>query len=374
MKNLLLLVLLLLVAQTSTYAESRERLAEIAASVDASGNFTFWKEGSPTLKALKEYVQDVTNPSSANYIPEVDRIATFDLDGTMLCETDPCQLCIAYALDMLGLGGDVPDPDKAVELLLQVIDGYPIPELKRTITDYVNRGTCQSFVDLKVGEAFYLPMLEVISYLRSNGFDVWIVSGSPREFSRIIASDVTLVPYSHIIGTDLTLTGREHADEYAHTYNIDADETMVICGLSNINVRTGKILNIYNSIGRRPILAFGNSDGDFSMFRYAVERDDDYLGKAFCVVPDDTQRELGDLETANALRSECEANGWTPISMKDDFATIYGYDQGLVEPTYIKSASNTSKHLSAYRPDATVATSATKGIIIDNNHNKVLKK
>lgn len=77
---------------------------------------------------------------------------------------------------------------------------------------------------------------------------------------------------------------------------------------------------------------------------------------------------------ANALRSECEANGWTPISMKDDFATIYGYDQGLVEPTYIKSASNTSKHLSAYRPDATVATSATKGIIIDNNHNKVLKK
>lgn len=364
MRRYIILLLAIAGMAFTAEAENREQLAQIATSVDESGNFKYWKENSPTIRQLKRFVSEVTNPTGAKYVPEQDRIATFDLDGTMLCETDPCQLCITYALDLLGISPEGIDLSKAVEFVIKAINGLTIPDLKHSIADYINRAECPSYNDLKVGEAFYLPMLEVLSYLRSNGFDVWIVSGSPREFSRIIASDVTHIPYSHIIGTDIVLTGEEHIGESTHEYNLDKGEQTILCGLNNINIQAGKVQNIYNSIGRRPILAFGNSDGDFSMFRLATDRDDSYEGMAFCLLPDDDEREYANPETTDMLNNECSSNGWHTVSMKEEFKTIYGESHGKKTPTALTSVTTNGKASKAYGLDGKVIDPTTKGTVI----------
>ena len=180
------------------------------------------------------------------------------------------------------------------------------------------------FEGMKYGESFYKPMLEVMAYLEANDFDVWMVSACEREVVRALMERFDF-PYDHVIATDVPYVASGKGEEAADDYNMGKDETILLgapldaveCG------KSGKPAAIAREIGKRPVLAFGNSSGDYSMLNYA-EGNPDHEGMGFFVVCDDTQREYGNDEKAADYYKEVESQGWTAISMADDWATIYG--------------------------------------------------
>ena len=174
------------------------------------------------------------------------------------------------------------------------------------------------------GESFYRPMLEVIDYLKANDFDVWMVSACEREFVRGLMERFDF-PYDHVIATDVPYVASGKGDEPADEYNMGQEEEIILgapldpveCG------KSGKPAAIAREIGKRPILAFGNSTGDYSMLNYA-EGNPDHEGMGFFVVCDDTEREYGSDEKAAEYYDIVDKEDWTAISMADDWATIYG--------------------------------------------------
>jgi phosphoserine phosphatase len=174
------------------------------------------------------------------------------------------------------------------------------------------------------GQSFYKPMIEVIDYLRSNGFDVWMVSACEREVVRALVERYN-IPYDRVIATDVPYVASELGDKVADEYNMNKEETILLgapldaveCG------KSGKSAAIAREIGKRPVLAFGNSSGDYSMLNYA-EGNPNHVGMGFFVVCDDTAREYGNDEKAADYYKEVEKQGWTAFSMANDWATIYG--------------------------------------------------
>ena len=167
-------------------------------------------------------------------------------------------------------------------------------------------------------------MIEVINYLKANDFDVWMVSASEREVVRALVERFD-IPYDHVIATDVPYVASGKGDDTADEYNMEKDEEILLgepldaveCG------KSGKSAAIAREIGKRPVLAFGNSSGDFSMLNYA-EGNPDHEGKGFFIVCDDTEREYGSEKKAGEFYEEVENQGWTAISMANDWETIYG--------------------------------------------------
>ena len=174
------------------------------------------------------------------------------------------------------------------------------------------------------GQSFYKPMIEVIQFLRDNDFDVWMVSACEREVVRAIVERYDF-PYDHVIATDVPFVASGKGEEPSDDYNMGQDEVMLLgAPLDEVECgKSGKSAAIAREIGKRPVLAFGNSSGDFSMLNYA-QGNPDHTGMGFFVVCDDTEREYGNDEKADEYYAEVEKEGWTAISMADDWATIYG--------------------------------------------------
>ena len=169
-------------------------------------------------------------------------------------------------------------------------------------------------------------MIEVINFLRDNGFDVWMVSACEREVVRALVERFD-IPYDHVVATDVPYVASGKGDEPADAYNMGQDETILLgapldaveCG------KSGKPAAIAREIGKRPVLAFGNSSGDYSMLNYA-KGNPEHPGMGVFIVCDDTEREYGSDEKAAGFYSEAEKQGWNPVSMKNDWKTIYGDD------------------------------------------------
>ena len=184
----------------------------------------------------------------------------------------------------------------------------------------------EGLTNLKVGEAFYLPMLEVVSYLRHNDFAVYIVSGCEREMLRGLVDGIMDIPAERIIGTDFSYVTDNHSGQKTENYNVEPAEKILRGDKRTFkNVNANKIIAIKREIGRRPVIAFGNSDGDYSMFRYTAENNP-YRSAAFVLLCDDCERDYGDSKKAAAVKAAAEQNGWVAVSMRDDFKTIYGED------------------------------------------------
>ena len=180
------------------------------------------------------------------------------------------------------------------------------------------------FDGMTYSQSFYLPMLEVIEYLKANDFDVWMVSACEREVVRALVERFN-IPFDRVIATDVPYVASGKGDEAADDYNMGRDETILLgtpldeveCG------KSGKSAAIAREIGKRPVLAFGNSSGDYAMLNSA-EGNPDHTGMGFFVVCDDTQREYGNNEKAAEYYDDAEKNGWTAFSMANDWKTIYG--------------------------------------------------
>jgi len=331
----------------TAFAMSRAEIAKISVNKEGT-NFKYWNENAKAFQTLKAYVKDVTDPASKNFIPVCDRIAVFDLDGTLMCETTPCyfewMLYLQRALydknytpkvadreyakivEAAIKAGHLPEDMEGKEAKSQasVFSGMTLAEYDKYVKKFMET-PAEGLKNLKRGESFYLPMVEVVSYLRANDFTVYIVSGSDRQALRLLVDGIMDIKKNNIIGTDISVYASGQGDKDALEYKFATNKDDIIRGQFVLkDVKMNKVVNISREIGMRPVLSFGNSSGDASMHNFTIDKRNKYKALAFALCCDDIVRELGNIKKADKMRESCAKEGWIPISMRNDWKTIYG--------------------------------------------------
>ncbi len=333
------LILLAVIAAAAGIIAATRPSAEAAVPLTA-----YWTPDSAPAQALREYVAKVTDPGNeAGFIPEKDRIAVFDMDGTLTCETYytyyDTMMFIEYCLN------DHPErvSDELKRVAAAIRPGYTADEtLARNFArayagmtmeefyDYAvefGQKNTASFQNMRYIDNFYLPMAELVRYLYENGFTIYVISGTERTTTRAIVANSPIRDYvtpDHVIGTDFEVkqAGYEDVPSNMDFKYENGDELVITGGFIQKNLNANKSIYIEREIGRRPVLAFGNSGSDTSMMNYTIDSRNPYPAQAYMVVADDDVREWGtqNWETKSA---DYTARGYIPISMKNDFARIY---------------------------------------------------
>lgn len=323
-----------------------------ASEAPAAGEtvLSLWTENAEAKTALISYMETITDENNADFIPVDHRIAVFDLDGTLFCETDPNYF--DYTLLVYRVLEDPDYKDKASaferETALKIVEqnatgasftglevdhGQCIASAFAGMTPDEFNAYIQKFKQLpmpsydgmKRGEGWYQPMLQVVEYLQANDFTVYVVSGTDRFIVRGIVYDSPLnIPMGQVIGSDETLVSNNQGDTDGLQYVFDENDQLVLGGEFLIkNLKMNKVSVIAQEIGVQPVLSFGNSTGDSSMAEY-VTSNNPYKSLAFMLCCDDLERENGNTEKAEKMFALCEENDWIPVSMRDDWTTIYG--------------------------------------------------
>ena len=313
----------------------------------------YWTADSPVAESLRNYVAMVTNEEDQeNFIPVKDRIAVFDMDGTLTCETfftyydtmmfiDYCNSDRLAANEWLSekdkkelkAAADAIEPGYKADVTLaqnfaRAYSGMTVSELYDYAVEFGQKETA-SFNNMRYCDGLYLPMGELVEYLYDNDFTIYVISGTERTTTRAIVENSSIsdfVSRAHMIGSefDIKLEGNENTE-----YNLDykygedgKDDQLIITGrLIQKNLNAEKTLEIEREIGQRPVLAFGNSGSDTSMMNYALINNV-YPSQAYMVVADDTEREWG-MQDWDEKSKEYIDMGYIPVSMKNDFAQIY---------------------------------------------------
>ena len=298
------------------------------------------------LTALQDYVADVTNPNSANFIPVEDRIATFDMDGTFIGELYPTyfeyNLLEYRALDDTSYTApaDVKAAGQAIRDFVR--NGTPLPDhfdlvhanaaakayAGMTIAEFDSyvaayaQTPVNGFAGMSYSESFYKPMLEVFDYLADHDFTFYIVSGSDRFICRTLVRPLGIEP-NRVIGMDVRLCASKQGSAAGVDYTMGTDEELLRTDELLIkNLKTNKVLQIMQEIGKVPVLTFGNSGGDCAMHNLCLQSP--YKHAAFMLVADDEARDHAHREKALQLAEQWREAGYHVISMRDDFKTIYG--------------------------------------------------
>ena len=322
-------------------AMPRDQIAQI--HVKKAKDFKYWTKDSVPKQKLIEYVTDVTNKKSKNFIPIEDRIAVFDVDGTIACETAPfCfdfMMFVYRALDDPNYIASAQDRANGELVKAAIYNKKMTNDVRRkhcasnasvfagmTAEEYADytrnylKTPVEGFDNLKVGEAFYLPMIEVISYLKANDFKIYLVSGADRDYLRTSAE---IFPVDSVIGTDYKYVATNQGEIDGMDYILKPEDKVIRGGFVSKDINMNKVSNMAREIGKKPVLAFGNSSGDSSMINFSM-RGNKYRTAAFLVICDDVEREFGNIDKANKCIKLADDNGWIRISMRDDFKTIYG--------------------------------------------------
>ncbi|MFM9106283.1 MAG: HAD family hydrolase [Chloroflexota bacterium] len=296
-----------------------------------------WNDG-PAKQAILGFVASVTAEGGPGFVPAEDRVAVFDNDGTLWAE-QPAYTQALFALDEVRrlapahpewsgsepwdsvLSGDPKriaalSKDDLVTVFGVATTGMTVDEYAANVAAWVGAAT-HPVLKLPIAGTVYQPQLELLDYLEANGFATWIVSGGGVDFMRVFAEDAYGIPPERIIGSATAVEFRD----------IDGAPTLVkLPELGIYNDKEAKPVNIYQSIGKRPVLACGNSDGDRQMLEYTAAGDGSRL--MILVHHDDAAREFaydreGHVGRLDAAWDEAVARGWTVVSMKDDWATIF---------------------------------------------------
>ena len=306
-------------------------------------NLSLWNQEAPAKKALIEYVNSVCKKNSPDFIPVQNRIAVFDLDGTLFCETNPTyfdfqlfvhrvlddksytaseeQLAIAQTFRKTGI---VPPLGAEYEKNLALAyAGMTLEELNSYAQNFMEEAQ-PGYANLKRKDAFYKPMVQLVEYLEKNKFKVYISSGTNRLLLRTLQEPTLHLPPYQVIGSDNVILASNQQDQDGLSYTFQKEDQLQLAGLNIIkNLQTNKVTTIVQEIGVQPVLAFGNSLTDASMVNYTLANKN-YKSLGFMLLCDDTQREYGNLKKAQSMQESCEQNNWIPISMKNDWKTIYG--------------------------------------------------
>lgn len=300
-----------------------------------------WADDSANKAAIIEFVENVTDEKSEKYVPVENRIATFDMDGTIVAEKD-IWLELAVAIDRIEkeLSDDKelvakkdellenikmdPEPENTGKLIEEItgkaFEGLTQDEFVRYVNAFMQEKK-EDLGDLKYADSFYKPMLELIQYLQDNDFTVYLVSGSERGVVWGATKDVLSLPRSQMIGADMMLIIKKSAPGSTEIFYEPGDEVVRGETFTQKSVGDNKVFNIYHQIGIRPILACGNTDGDFSMLNYA-RHNPDYQGMALLVKHDDKEREYY-YNVREEWDKLAEEYGWNVISMQKEFESIF---------------------------------------------------
>ena len=309
------------------------------------------------MASIVDYVKSLTDETSDEFVPEEERVAVFDMDGTLYGELfptyfDQCLLMyrllhddtyqasaedreFAQALETALLHGEKePDsPRSTAQMAAESFKGYTVEQYR----DYVRKFMSQpavGFENMTYGEGFYEPMAALVQYLAEHGFRVYICSGTERSLARELSEDKLgkWIPPYQVIGSSFSLTATGKGDTADRDYTYTSDDQVLLEGnMTYKNLKWGKIVNIVDEIGIVPQLAFGNSSGDFSMAQYTVQNG----GKAYMLLCDDTERDYGNVEKAASFEQKCKELGFKTVSMKNEFKTIYG--ENVKKTSYLPS-------------------------------------
>ncbi len=296
-----------------------------------------WQK-SASKRSIIRFVESVTDEDKETFVPIADRIAVFDNDGTLWSEK-PIYFQLAFAIDRVkDLADDHPEwkteqPYKAVlendlktlvagghaallKIMMATHAGMTTEEFEQITSDWINTARHPETGRL-YSEMVYQPMLEVLQYLRENGFKTWIVSGGGIEFMRPWSQRVYGIPPEQVVGSSIKVK-----------YEIrDSQPSLIrLPEIDFIDDKAGKPVAIHRFIGRRPLMAFGNSDGDLEMLQWATSGQ--RPGFALIVHHTDAAREAAYDRDSSVGRldkalNEAKAKGWTVMDMKRDWKAIY---------------------------------------------------
>lgn len=308
-----------------------------ATTAPAADPLPSWNDGAAKTSIIA-FVERVTKEGSPDFVPTAQRIATFDNDGTLWCEK-PLPVQLFFALDRVKalapqhpewkekepfaslLKGDLKaaaagGEHAIMELLMATHTGMTAAEFEQIVKEWFATAkhprTGRRFLDMT-----YQPMLEVLVYLRAHGFKTFVVSGGGIEFMRPWAEAAYGIPPEQVIGSSVKTK-----------FELREGRPVIVRlpELNFIDDKAGKPVGIHQHIGRRPIAAFGNSDGDLQMLQYVGDGD----GARFClyVHHDDSDREYAYDRTDRLAKldqglDEAASKRWTVVSMKRDWQTVF---------------------------------------------------
>ncbi len=328
----------------------------------------YWSSDSEPAQKLRDYVTKVTDPKDkTNFIPEKDRIAVFDMDGTLACETYytyyDTMMFIEYCLvdhpervsdELKAVAASIKPGYVADETLARnfakAYAGMTVEEFYNYAVEFGKKQTT-SFNNMRYIDNFYLPMVELVKYLYENGFTIYVISGTERTTTRAIVANSPIKDYvtpEHVIGTDFEVKQKGHESESSNMdYKYEnGDELVLTGGFIQKNLNANKSIYVEREIGKRPVLAFGNSGSDTSMMNYTIDSRNPYPAEAYMVVADDSEREWG-TQDWEAKSADYIAKGFIPISMKNDFAKIYPDSITKAAEQYTPTETHTSEETTA---------------------------
>lgn len=302
-----------------------------------SNRLPSWND-SASKSEIIAFVERVTDKGSDDYVPPAERIAVFDNDGTLWAET-PYYFQLQFAIDRVkALANRHPEwrdspalsavldddldallasgEEGLMELIMASHAGMTTDKFAAAVRDWTRSARHPRF-DRPYVELTYAPMRELLDYLRANGFKTWIVSGGGIDLLRVISEDLYGIPPEQVVGSSIKTRFEMH----------DGTPTLVrLPEIDFIDDKEGKPVAIHRHIGRRPIAAFGNSDGDHQMLQWTAAGD----GARLCVLVHhtDAEREAAyDREShigkLDAALDEANERGWTVIDMKNDWSRVF---------------------------------------------------
>jgi FMN phosphatase YigB (HAD superfamily) len=301
-----------------------------------------WREG-PAKTAIVDFVARVTDERSEAFVPPAERAAVFDNDGTLWCEK-PMQIEVGFMLRRFAemaeadaslrdkqpwkaahdrdydwlraavdkhYAGDDSDVQVLIAGLVQSFAGMGVDEYAEGAHEFLT-GADHPTLGRLYAECVYQPMLELLRYLESNGFACYIVSGGDRDFMRPVTEQIYGIPAERVVGS---------ASGLAYEPDEDGGRVVYKAELDFFDDGPVKPVRIWSRIGRRPILAAGNSNGDIEMLQYTGGRSRPSL--QLLVKHDDAEREFDYVAGAEKVLEQAAARGWTVISVKNDWAAVF---------------------------------------------------
>ena len=326
-----------------------------SSSTQQEASLASWNDDSPTIKLVKDYVKNVTDEKSADFIPKEDRVVTIDWDGTLYGELDPIYLDWAmYVHRVLWDSTYTPTPEQVevarqveevertrkfpsgleaqhAKCLAEVFGGMSVSDFKAYVAEFAETDA-PKFKNLKRKDAYFKPMVELVKYLEANDFDCYIVSGTDRNVLQVLLKDYfPEIRPDHIKGSVSTVvaSGQGNKDGLDYTWN-KTDVPTLGGQLVIKDVKANKPTIIATEIGKQPVISLGNSSGDSSMANYVVNNNK-YKSLALMLMCDDTTRDWGELDKAQSMKESCEKNGWHAVSERDEWKTIFGDGVSLDE-------------------------------------------
>ncbi|WP_373502968.1 HAD family hydrolase [Aestuariivirga sp.] len=321
----------LALAATATLAVTR------LASANGAVPLPSWKDG-PALKRIVDFVTATTTEGGPDYVAPADRIAVFDNDGTLWCE-NPIYFQAAFAFDRIKMmAPDHPEwkdqePYKSLlsgdmrglmaqgehgllEIVMETHAGMSVDAFQAIVAEWLKTARHPRF-DRPYDSLVYQPMLELLAYMRANGYQTWIVSGGGIEFMRTFAERTYGIPPEQLIGSSI-VTKFEILD--------GKPELMRLPKIDFIDDKDGKPVGINKFIGKRPVFAAGNSDGDLQMLQWTTSGTGPRFG--MIVHHTDAEREyaydrdshIGQLDKA---LDAAPAAGWLVVDMKSDWLEVF---------------------------------------------------